>query len=224
MSLIHHKLRGRALCCAALVAALLAPTFPCGAPARAADPPAAGVPAPGPRSVIENVVRDVLVVLRNTKLSGDQRRDQVKKIAYDNMDVEVMARLSLGKYYRNLTDAQRTQYIDAFKQHVTNTYRNTTDQYTDEDVKITGDRREADGDWTVTTVITGTKNNKPGSEVAKVDYRLRSKNGPWKVIDLTIDGVSLVQNFRSQFQDIMANGGFDKLLQLLREKNASNNK
>lgn len=194
------------------------------APPAATAAPAAPAAAPGPRAVIENVVRDVLVILRNPKLSADERREKVKQIAYDNLDFEVMARLSLGKYYRGLTDAQRSQYLEVFKQHVTNTYRHTTDQYTDEDVKITGDRREPDGDWTVLTVITGTKNNKPGSEVAKVDYRLRSKGGPWKVIDLTIDGVSLVQNLLAQFQDIMAKGGIDNLLQQLRDKNASNSK
>ncbi len=131
-----------------------------------------------------------------------------------------MVRLSLGRYYRELTDAQKTQYADAFRQHVTNTYRHTTDHYTDEDIKITGDRKEPDGDWTVLTQIIDTK----GNQVVKVDYRLRANNGQWKVIDLTIDGVSLVSNFRSQFQDIMNNGGFDKLLKLLREKNAANDK
>src|SRR5258706_6496828 len=114
-----------------------------------------------------------------------------------------MARRSLGRYYRDLTEAQRAQYPPAFRKHVTNTYRHTTDHYTDEDVNVIADRKEPDGDWIVQTRIIGSKDNRPGQEIAKVDYRLRSKDGQWKVIDLTIDGVSLVANFRSQFQEIM---------------------
>jgi len=184
---------------------------------QAADTPAA---PPNARELTEKVIRDVLAVLRDPKNSVADRRDKVQQIAYDNLNFDVMARLSLGQYYRGLTDAQKSQYADAFKQHVTNTYRHTTDHYTDEDIKVTGDRKEAKEDWTVMTQIIDNK----GSQVVKVDYRLRLKDGAWKVIDLTIDGVSLVSNFRSQFQAIMNNGGIEKLLQLLREKNAANDK
>lgn len=189
---------------------------------QAAESPAVSA---DPRPVVANVIRDALAILRDPKLSPDEKREKVKQIAYDNLSFEVMARLSLGKYYRDLNESQRTQYIAAFKEHVTNSYRHTTDHYNDEEVKITAERKESDGDWTVQTQIIGSaKSSKPGQEVAKVDYRLRATNGQWKVIDLTIDGVSLVANFRSQFQEIMANGGIDRLLQLLREKNAANDK
>jgi phospholipid transport system substrate-binding protein len=60
--------------------------------------------------------------------------------------------------------------------------------------------------------------------VAKVDYRLRKQDNQWKVIDFTIEDVSLVTNFRSQFQDTMSNGGIDQLLKLLHEKNTANGK
>jgi len=78
---------------------------------------------------------------------------------------------------------------------------------------------EADGDVTVLTKIIGDKDGKR-QDLAKVDYRLR-KRGEWRVIDVTVEGVSLVANFRSQFQSIMANGGINRLLSLLHEKNAA---
>lgn len=185
--------------------------------------PAADNPGAAPRAVIQNVVHQALAILRDPKLSPEEKREKIKQLAYDNINFEVMSRLSLGRYWRDLTDAQRAQYAAAFKEHVTNTYRHTTDQYNDEDVAVTGDRLEQDGDWTVQTRITGGKDH-PGQEVAKVEYRLRGKDNQWKVIDFTVDGVSLVSNFRSQFQSIMENGGIDKLLQLLHEKNAANEK
>lgn len=213
-------MRNRLRITLATALALLAFCFGSVARAPAADKIAA---PPAPRPIVESVVRDALAILRDPKLSPEDKHQKVKQLAYDNMNFEVMSRLSLGRYWRDLTDAQRTQYAAAFKEYVTNTYRHTTDHYSDEDVTVTGDRREQDGDWTVQTRITGGK-YKPGQEVAKVDYRLRLKDNQWKVIDLTIDGVSLVSNFRSQFQEIMSNGGIDKLLQVLRDKNAANDK
>ena len=186
----------------------------------AADPPA----APTPRAVVDKAIADALAILRDSKLSSDDKRQKINKIALDNIDFDTMARLCLGRFYRGLTDAQRAAYTEAFKTHVINTYRHITDNYNDEEVKMIGDRQERDNDWTIQTRIVGAKDNKPGQEVAKVDYRLRSRDNQWKIIDLTIDGVSLVSNFRSQFQEIMNNGGIDKLLQLLREKNTANEK
>ena len=191
--------------------------------ARAADQNDAA-PPPTARQVMEQVTHDVLAILRDHSLSADEKREKVKQIAYQNINFEVMARLSLGRYWRGLTDAQKTQYQQEFKQLVTNTYGATTDSYTDEEVKVIGERHEQDGDCTVQTRITGTKDDKPNQEIAKADYRLRKQDKLWKVIDFTIDGVSLVANFRSQFQEVMSNGGIDQLLKLLHAKNAAHEK
>jgi len=190
---------------------------------KAADQTGSAPPATA-RAVMEKVIHDGLSILRDPSLSADQKRVKVQQIAYDNMNFEVMGRLSLGRYYRQLTDAQKTQYQQEFKQLVTNTYGHTTDDYTDEDVKVTSDRQESDGDFTVQSHITGTKNGKAGQDIANVDYRLRKTDNQWKVIDFTIDGVSIVSNYRSQFQDIMNNGGIDQLLKMLHDKNAANAK
>lgn len=173
---------------------------------------------------MEKLIHDALAILRDPSLSADQKRVKVQQIAYDNLDFEVMGRLSLGRYYRKLTDSQRTTYQQEFKQLLTNTYGHTTDDYTDEDVNVTADRKESDGDFTVQTHITGTKDGKGGQDIATVDYRLRNQDNQFKVIDFTIDGVSIVSNYRSQFQDIMTNGGIDQLLKMLHDKNAANAK
>jgi phospholipid transport system substrate-binding protein len=195
-----------------------------GAPAVTWADQAGAAPPQTARAVMEKVIRNALLILRDQSLSADQKRVKVQQIAYDNMNFEVMGRLSLGRFYRNLTDAQRTQYQQEFKQLLTNTYGHTTDDYTDEDVKVTADRQESDGDFTVQTHITGTKDGKSGQDIATVDYRLRKQDNQWKVIDFTIDGVSIVSNYRSQFQDIMTNGGIDQLLKMLHDKNAANAK
>jgi phospholipid transport system substrate-binding protein len=215
--LLNPRLRTRyKLSVSVCVCLWLMPAFL--AHAAATDPPATA------RAVIDKLVADVLVILRDPNISKPDRRQKIEQIAYEQMDFDTLCRLTMGPHWRQMSDQQKKDFSEEYKKHLTATYGHTADQYTDEDVKITGDRTESDGDVTVTTSIIGSENGGPRKEIAKVNYRLRSRDGsPWKIIDFNIDGVSLVTNFRSQFQEIIANGGgggIDHLIKLLHDKNA----
>jgi phospholipid transport system substrate-binding protein len=106
--------------------------------------------------------------------------------------------------------------MSLFKNHLSMTYGRNVESYKNEKVQITGSRPETGGDATVKTKIV----RGGGGNDILVDYRLRQRDGTWKIIDVVIEGVSLVPNFRSQFQDVVASGGPERLLALLREKNA----
>jgi phospholipid transport system substrate-binding protein len=95
-----------------------------------------------------------------------------------------------------------------------------TDQYTDQEVVLVGDRREPDGDWTVQMRVLGRRDG-VSREVAKVDFRLRQREDRWRAIDVTVEGVSLAVSFRAQFQSLMSAGGIERVLGVLREKNAA---
>jgi phospholipid transport system substrate-binding protein len=203
---------------AVLAAILLAPPL-----AHAADSPAAGDDSTlAPRPLIDKLVTQLLGILRDPKLSKADKRQQVRDLAYSHMDFETLSRLTLGRHWRELTDDQKKRFMEEYRKHLTATYGHTSDEYTDEDIHVLGDRTESDGDVIVSTSIIGSENGGPRKEIAKVDYRLRNKPGAggWRIIDVTISGVSLVTNFRSQFQEVIANGGIDHLIQLLHDKNA----
>ena len=185
-------------------------------------PPAAATQGAA-RAAIDRLNREVLGILRDATLERPQKRQKVTNLAYGSLDFETLSRLTLGQYWRGLTPAQQADFVQEYKKHLANTYGHTTDEYTDEDIAIASDRQETNGDWTVLTRIIGTKDG-TRQEIAKVEYRLRQKEGAWKVIDVTIDGVSLMANFRAQFQEIMANGGIDRMMKLLRDKNAAADK
>ena len=202
----------------AILLLLLAPP-----PAPAAQTPSSDdVSTLAPRPLVEKLLAQVLVVLRDPQLTKAQRSQKVRDIAYQHIDFETLSRLTMARNWRGLSDTQRQQFIEEFKKHLSVTYAHTTDKYTDEELTVAGDRTEPDGDHTVETRIIGHDPGDSHQVVVKVDYRLRQRNNQWKVIDVTVEGVSLVANFRSQFQEIMANGGFDRLLKLLREKNSQN--
>jgi phospholipid transport system substrate-binding protein len=170
-----------------------------------------------PRLVVRQITDAVVAVLQDKSLSADQKRAKIEDTVKNYVDFETMSRLVLARNWNTLTDQQQKDFTEEFKEHLAVTYGKNVESYNNEKVQITGDRDEGRGDWTVQTKIL----RPAGGGDILVDYRLRQKDGTWKIIDVVIEHVSLVSNFRSQFQDIMANGGIERLLKLLREKNAA---
>ena len=170
--------------------------------------------AESPRAVVEATTSAVITVLADNGLSTAEKRRQVEEIVYARVDFDALSRLVLGRGWNQLSEEQRGEFQREFKQILSATYGRNVETYKNERVTIVDDRQEARGDWTVRTKIVG-----HGAADISVDYRLRQTD-TWKIIDVTIEGVSLVSNYRSQFQEIMTNGGIDRLLELLREKNA----
>ncbi|MEW6272466.1 MAG: ABC transporter substrate-binding protein [Thermodesulfobacteriota bacterium] len=168
------------------------------------------------RAFIQETTDEVLVVLKDGSLPSKQKLRRIEDIAYARFDFDTISRLVLARNWRKLSPEQQQQFIEEFKRHLSVTYGRNIENYRNETIEITGDREEARGDWTVKTKVL----RSDGDDIL-VDYRLRKSSDDWKVIDVVIERVSLVANFRSQLQDIIASRGPDEMLRLLREKNAS---
>jgi phospholipid transport system substrate-binding protein len=182
-----------------------------------AGSPRATAAADPPREVVHKLTDAVIAVLQEKNLNAEAKRERIRGIVEGFLDFQTMARLVLARNWNQLDDTKKKEFVEEFKQHLSVTYGKNVESYNNEKVQIVSDRDEGRGDWTVQTKILRPQG---GGDIL-VDYRLRQMGGEWKVIDLVIERVSLVSNFRSQFQDVMANGGIDRLLQLLREKNAA---
>ncbi|MFQ5418207.1 MAG: phospholipid-binding protein MlaC [Myxococcota bacterium] len=170
---------------------------------------------PGPREVMQQTIDDVLAALNDPSLDFEGRKAAIEKIAYARFDMYTMSRLVLARSWKKFTPDQREQYISEFKAYLANNYGSRINRYDQEQVEITGTRDEPRGDVTVRTRIVGGE-----FENAVVDYRLRRRDGEWRVIDVVIEGISMVSNFRDQFKAVLSRGGPEHLLQQLREKNA----
>ena len=191
----------RALPIAVLALALAAPG------ARAADTP---------RSVVQRTTDAALDILRNKTLSSDDKRNRLEQIASAETDFDTISHLVLARNWSTFSPAQQTEFVKLFKDHLALTYGRNIENYHNERVELTGDHEEPRGDWTVNTKIL----RGGGAQDILVDYRLRKEGDAWRIIDFIIERVSLVANFRSQFQDLMSQGGPPKVLDVLREKNA----
>ncbi len=195
----------------ALLMTLLASTLPCGL-TLGSDPPVGD--GSGPRATVQATTSQVIAVLANGNLSTEQKRHKVEDIVYAQVDFETLSRLVLARNWTQLSAEQQQQFMSEFRQNLSATYGRNVETYKNEKVRIVDDHAEPRGDWTVRTKIV-----RNGGDDINVDYRLRQIDGTWKIIDIIIENVSLVANFRSQFQEIMSNGGAARLLQVLHEKN-----
>lgn len=177
---------------------------------------AAVAEAESPRALIQRTIDEVLAILRDSKKSDTQRRPELEAIARDRFDFETMSRLVLAANWKKLTPAQQTEFVDEFTRFLANDYGSRIERYEQEQVEITGERAEARGDFTIKTKIIGGKNNG-----ALVDYRMRQKDGSWKIIDVVIEGISLVANYRDQFREVAGSGGPAVVIEKLKEKNSA---
>ena len=170
----------------------------------------------GARAVISETVDEVLAVLRDKSKPTEERIRLLEQIVYGRFDLYVMSRLVLARNWKRFSEEQKKQYVEEFKQYLTNSYGNRIERYDQQEVEIIGEREEPRGDVVVQTKILGGE-----FEGASVDYRLRKQESDWRVIDVVIEGISMVSNYRDQFKSIISSGGPELLLEKLKEKNAA---
>ncbi len=172
----------------------------------------------GPKVVVRSTVDEVIAVLRDGSLSTEQRKSKIETIAYARFDMRTMSKLVLARNWKKFSETQQNAYVEEFKEYLANYYGGRINQYSQEEVEILGERVESRGDVTVQTRIVGGQ-----YENATVDYRMRQSksSGEWLVIDVIVEGISLVSNYRDQFREVLSRGGPDHLLSQLREKNSS---
>jgi phospholipid transport system substrate-binding protein len=184
--------------------------------AALAAPAARAAEDGAPRAVVAQVTDAALAVLRDKRLGADEKRHRLEDIVYAHTDFATLSRLVLARNWSRFSEAQQREFMEQFRRHLALTYGRNVESYHDETIQITGAREEPGGDWTVQTKIV-----RGGPDDILVDYRLRRQaDGSWKIIDFVIERVSLVANYRSEFQDILSRGGPAELLRLLAEKNA----
>jgi len=170
----------------------------------------------GAQAVIEKTVADVLGILRDGSKDAGARRSALETMAQERFDFRTMSKLVLARNWKRLSGPQQEEFVAEFKSYLANDYGNRIERYNQEEVAVLGEREEPRGDVTVKTKIVGGEN-----DGALVDYRMRKKDPkPWLIIDVVVEGISLIANFRDQFRDVMGNEGPVVLIERLKEKNA----
>jgi phospholipid transport system substrate-binding protein len=170
-----------------------------------------------PTEQVEATVRSVLTILRQHPASETKELEQA---IGERFDFEEMAKRSLGSHWRDLTPQQQEQFVTLFTDLLKDTYIDEIKAYNNEKVIFTGERR--DGAYAVVQSRIVPKDGPPIS----VDYRLQLTGDEWKVYDVIIENVSLVNNYRSQFNRVWVNGSFEELIRRMKriEQSESRNR
>lgn len=167
-----------------------------------------------PRAIMEETAEKVVAILARRDRPSEERVEEIKEIAYEIFDFQTMSKLVLARNWRKLDSEQRIEFVEEFRRHLSRTYGSRLDRYNQEKVDVYGAQVEPRNDVTIKTRILGGEFDR-----AEVAYRFREREDQWRIIDVVIEGVSLVSNYRSQFAEVLSSGTIDDLLARLRDKN-----
>ncbi|NKB81013.1 MAG: ABC transporter substrate-binding protein [Nitrospirales bacterium] len=164
---------------------------------------------------LKQTIDKVLVVLANeTFKSPDQAQARIialEEAIAERFDYQEMGKRTLSHHWKKLSDEQRQEFIELFRHYLSHTYAGNIDGYAGEQVEYLKERRKGD------FAEVQTKVTSPNLQIP-LDYRLLKKTRQWRVYDVIIDGISLVKNFRGQFNRIIQSSSYEGLLSKLREK------
>lgn len=169
-----------------------------------------------PREEIQSSVEKVLTILKDPNLKPESKRQeriaQLRQVIFPKFDFTEMARRSLGADWQKRTPEQQKEFVKLFTELIEASYVSNLDSYNGEKVAFTGDKQ--DGEYAqVDTKITSNK-----GDDSPVSYKLRQNDGSWKIYDVVIENISIVNNYRSQFSRVIARSSFDDLLRQMKEK------
>jgi phospholipid transport system substrate-binding protein len=185
-------------------------------------PSAAGASADpeGARQVVQDTTDRMLAILsaQREELRAKPERiyPLVDTIILPHFDFTRMSRWVLGKHWREATDAQKARFVEEFRNLLVRTYATALLEYAGQTVNVLPLRGTAAG---ATEVSVRTEVRQPGAPPIPIHYSMGAEGGAWKVFDVTIDGISLVASYRSNFSNEIARGGIDRLIALLEQRN-----
>src|SRR5574341_276826 len=164
---------------------------------------------------MKGTIDEVLRILRDKDLKqpakADDRRQVLEKIVGERFDYQEMSRRALGAPWNTLSDKDKQEFVGLFKSLLVSSYADKIETYSGEGVQYINERTDKDYAEVRTKVLSG-KTDIP------LDYRLLNKSGDWRVYDVVVDGVSLVNNYRGQFTKILRSSGYPELVEQLRKK------
>jgi phospholipid transport system substrate-binding protein len=169
-----------------------------------------------PTDQIKATVDKALVVLKDPHLKtasrNNERREQLKQIPFARFDFTEMAKRALGANWRRRTPKEQEEFVGLFTELLERAYTDTIESYTDERIVYVGERLDgsyADVDSKIFTA--------KGEEFS-INYKAHLLSGEWRVYDVIVENISMVNNFRSQFNRVIANSSYEELIRRLRLK------
>ena len=173
-----------------------------------------------PTDQIKETIDKAIAILSDPALKNpdrsEERRRLIRRVADERFNWEAMARRSLAEHWKMLTDEDKKEFVQLFADLLERTYMKRIESYSGEKVIYESERME--GNYSIVKVKIYTSKN---VEIP-VSYRLRKHGTHWLIYDVSIEGISLVNNYRSQFNNILFKSSYQELLAKLKTKVGGN--
>ena len=178
-------------------------------------PPASAEGPGSPTHFIETLAEKTVAAITRENVSDEAWFEQFKQLSRESFDIDAISRFALGRHWRRATAEQRKEYRSLFADFIVRTYAGRFRQYSGETLTVDGEREVNERDTIVSSRI-----NTPDGPSIRVDWRVRTKDGAHKIVDIGVEGVSTVLAQREEFASMIRRGGGDveSLIAELRER------
>jgi phospholipid transport system substrate-binding protein len=173
--------------------------------------------AGAPTDQIKGTVDKAIVVLKDSRFkpaTKKDRRDQLKQILFARFDFSEMAKRALGAHWRRRTPREQEEFVRLFSELLERQYGDIIESYTDEKIIYVGERTDGTFAEVSSKILTA-----KGQEFS-INYKAQLVGYDWKVYDVIAEDISMVNNFRSQFNRVISNSSYEELVRRLKEKQA----
>jgi len=172
--------------------------------------------AGAPLDLVRTTVDRAIQILKDPKLSSrdkkNERVDRLREALDAIFDYEEMAKRALGYHWRQRTRAEQEEFVKLFREFLQRVYSDKIGLYGGEQVRFGREVMDDEFAQVESTII------QPKGEEIAVVYKLRQVNGQWKVYDAIVENISIVNNYRSQFDRVISSSSYEELVKRLREK------
>ena len=178
----------------------------------------ASVAAATPEDVIRSTADEVIARIKSSRdeLRGDPARlhNLVDEVIFPHFDFPRMSQWVLGKHWKASDDEIRSRFTNQFKNLLVHTYATALLEYSVQTISyFPVEQKQGSKLVTVRTEM-----KQPGSVPVPISYKMHSKDGPWKVYDVSVDGVSLISTYRASFDSEIRQSGIEALIQTLQKR------
>lgn len=187
-------------------------------PVHADMPPATA----DPMTTVKGVMNQAIAVFKEKEIAPADRRHQLRTIAEAHFDFAGMARSAVGYHWREFTPEQKNEFVPLFTTFIEDVALSQIEKYSVQRVRkdiqssqITFDKQHVDGDH-AEVFSTVTLQDRPAP--IRVSYLMKDVDGDWKIYDIDVDAISVIANYRNQFNRVINEHGYDRLVSLLRQK------
>lgn len=167
------------------------------------------------KAFVDGFANKVLAIVSSESASRSEKQQKIETLFSDKVDIDFIAKFVLGPSWRTATPAQQKDYVGAYKPFILKNYSGRLTKYSGQTYTLKNAR--TDGDTAYVTMVI----NDPAGQNVTLDYRLRDAGGSFKIVDITVEGVSLLNTQRSEFKSVVNSKGIDGLIEALKAQVAA---